>query len=119
MSNETVDDLIQQLKNIRLQESEVLDRLYRARQLEKEEREANTDGPPTPSSQLKEGDRVTITNGIRTPFGRRANIGDRNSTVLRAQHQDEQNLFVDTIRIHIRTDNGFTTWRLKKNLRRI
>jgi hypothetical protein len=114
MSKETVDDLIQQLKNIRLQESEVLDRLYRARQLEKEEQGAHTDD--TASSQLKEGDRVTITNNIRTPFGRKANTGDRDSTVLRAKPQTDEN--ADTVRIHIRTDNGFTTWRLKKNLRR-
>jgi hypothetical protein len=112
MSTDTVDDLIQKPKDIRLQESEVLDRLYRARQLEKEEHEANTD-ETTP--QLKMGDRVTITNRIRTPLGRRANVGDRNSTVLRTQRRNSDNEDI----YHVKTDNGFNTWRLRKNLQRI
>ena len=115
MSTETVDDLIKQLKDIRIQENEVLERLYRARQRETGNHGEQSDGEQ--SGGFKKGDRVTITNKIRTPFGRRANTGDRNSTVLYVN--TDNNTTVDNIRIHIRTDNGSTTWRLRKNLRRL
>ena len=111
MTKETVDNLIEQLKNIRIQETEVLEQLCRARQVEKEDAEEHKD---TATPKLKKGDLVTITNNITTPVGRNGNEGDRNSTVLHTKIQTNK-----AIRIYIRTDNGFTTWRLEKNLRRI
>jgi hypothetical protein len=59
MPNETVDELIEQLKRIRLQESSVLERLTQARR-----RESNVQ-----RTGYVEGDRVRIHNTIKTPFG--------------------------------------------------
>jgi hypothetical protein len=112
MPTETVDTLLEQLNALRIQENKVLERIHQARAQEK--RTHTTEGlggneVPTYSY----GDRVRIQNAISKPFTRRANAGDRESTV---QYTLTKN---DSTKVFIRTDNGFNTWRLEKNLRRI
>lgn len=109
MSNDNVDNLIEQLESLRIQERDILQRLVAARADERRNRPTN-DQPAgnTPNTRnFRIGDQVEITNSIRTTFGRAANINDRRSTVTK----------ITADRIYIRTNNGFNTWRLPKNLR--
>jgi hypothetical protein len=100
MPTETVDDLLEQLQQLKIQENQILTELYQARAREKREQEGSQDEGP----QYKNGDQVCITNNIKTFFPRRANMGDRNATVLHMQSQDGVNKKI------IQTDNGFKTW---------
>jgi putative ribosome biogenesis GTPase RsgA len=103
MPDETVDELIEQLKRIKLQESSVLERLTQARRRESDVQRTG----------YVEGDRVRINNTIKAPFGRLANSRDRTATVLHTRTTNNQT------KVFIRTDNGAKTWRLEKNLSRI
>jgi hypothetical protein len=103
MPNKTVDELIEQLKSIKLQESSVLERLTQARRRERNEQRTG----------YGEGNRVQINNAIKTPAGRVANARDRTATVLHTRTNNNQT------KVFIQTDNGDRTWRLEKNLSRI
>ena len=92
---ESVDSLIKQLEALRIQEERVLRRLVAARA-----RETEADG-------FSVGNRVVITNRISPIFGRNVNINDRRAVITE----------VTDTKIHFRTINGTTTWRLRKNLR--
>jgi transcription antitermination factor NusG len=110
MPTESVDQLIEQLKNLKVQENVVLEKLSRAREQEKEAQNRNR----TPrNTTYKVGDRVRITNGVTVPFARNANERDRTATVRYTKPHNEHT------KVYITTDNGFRTWRLEKNLRRI
>ena len=109
MPTETVDDLLEHLKRLKIEENQVLTKLYQARIKEKGEQ----GGPQDCAPPYKQGDRVRIKNKIASVFPRRANTGDRDSTVLYTETRNGK------LKIHIRTDNGFNTWRLEKNLLRI
>jgi hypothetical protein len=110
MPTETVDTLLEQLKALRIEESKVLEKIHQARAQEKRTHQGPNDSE---SLAYEYGDRVRIQNAISKPFTRRANAGDRDSTV---QYTLTNN---DLTKVFIRTDNGFNTWRLEKNLRRI
>jgi lysyl-tRNA synthetase class I len=105
MPTETVDELIEQLKNIKIQEDTVLEKLSQARRQEKETQE-NTQG-----AKYSVGDWVFIKNTVRKPVGRSVNTNDRKATVLYTTSDGNQT------KVYIRTDNGTRTWRLEKNLR--
>ena len=110
MPTETVDDLLEQLRRLKIQETTVLNKLYQARTKEKgEQGESRNSAPPA----YKKGDRVQIRNKISKPFTRRANTGDRDSTVQYSLTND------NVTKVFLKTDNGFETWRLEKNLERI
>jgi carboxylesterase type B len=110
MPTETVDTLLEQLKALRIQESKVLDKIHQARAQEKQTHQ----GPNNNEAPAYEyGDRVRIQNAISKPFTRHANTGNQDSTV---QYTLTNN---NITKVFIQTDNGFNTWRLEKNLRRI
>jgi hypothetical protein len=108
MPTESVDQLIEQLKNLQVQESKVLEKLFRAR---KQEREAQKECPR--SAKYKVGDRVQINNTVKAPFGHSVNTRDRTATVLYTKS------YRDQTRVFIQANNGFKTWRLEENLSEI
>ena len=109
MPTESVDELIEQLKSLKVQENEVLEKLSRAREQEKAQTRNRTQGNTT----YEPGDRVRITNTVKVPFTRSANARDRTATVRYTRPYNKQ------IKVFITTDNGFRTWRLEKILSRI
>lgn len=96
MTEESVEELINQLETLRLQESRVIERLRAARA-----READ------PTTTFIVGNRVEVTNRITIPFGRAANINDRRAIITKVKPNQ----------IYFRTLNGSSTWRARKNLR--
>jgi hypothetical protein len=109
MPTETVDQLIEQLKELKIQENAVLERLSRAR--EQEKKAQNRTGTPR-NTTFVSGDRVRITNAVKVPFTRSVNERDKTATVRYTKpHNAETKVFITT-------DNGFKTWRLEKNLRK-
>jgi hypothetical protein len=110
MPTETVDQLIEQLKRLKVQESVVLEKLSRAREHEKEAQHRT--GTPR-NTTFVTGDRVRIINAVKVPFTRSANERDKTATVRYTKPHNAE------IKVFITTDNGFKTWRLEKNLRKI
>jgi hypothetical protein len=110
MPTESVDQLIEQLKNLKVQENVVLEKLSRAREQEREAQNRNR----TPQNTTYEvGDRVRITNAVSVPSNQSANARDRAATVRYTKTHNGQ------AKVFITTDNGFKTWRLEKNLSNI
>lgn len=116
MSGDTVDELILQIEDLRIQEAAVLQRLVAARAREASALNSSRERTPRTrvtaeagTSNFRIGDRVNITNSIRTPYSRHANAGDRNATVTKITKE----------RVFVRTDNGGTTNRAPGNLRHI
>ena len=110
MPTESVDQLIEQLKDLKLQESVVLEKLSRARA--KEKAQDRNDRAPR-STTYEPGDRVRIINTVKVPFTRSVNARDKTATVRYTKPHNEQ------IKVFITTDNGFKTWRLEKNITKI
>ena len=110
MPTESVDQLIEQLKRLKVQEKVVLEKLSRAREQEKEAQNRNNARSGT---TLEPGDRVRITNTVKVPFTRSVNARDKTATVRYTTTNNEQT------KVFITTDNGFKTWRLEKNLSKI
>jgi hypothetical protein len=123
MSQDTVDDLIKQLKQvrieadeiraqearIRLREERIIQRLERAREQEAERtatRQGKIQVSSEPRAKFNIGDRVKIINKISVPSHRNSNVNDRRATVTSVKED----------KIYIRTDNGYDTWRLSKNI---
>jgi hypothetical protein len=101
MSDESVDELINQLERLRIQEATVLRRLVAARARETRTTENTEDGT------FRVGGRVEITNHVRVVFGRNVNINDRRARITK----------ISPTRIYFRTVNGTNTWRAESNLR--
>jgi hypothetical protein len=110
MPTETVDQLIEQLKGLKVQENAVLEKLSRARE---HGREAQNRNGTTRNTTFASGDRVRITNAVRVPYTRSVNERDKTATVRYTKP-----LHGET-KVLITTDNGLKTWRLEKNLRKI
>ena len=113
MKNHTVDDLIIQLQNIRIEEAAILEQLKAARVQELQDRKPvyprRTVGGTRSTVDLnpfKSGDRVKITNKVRLPRGRAITPKDRLATVNN----------VEGDKVYFTTDNDTTTWRLHHNL---
>jgi len=106
MPTESVDELIEQLKDLKLRESDVLEKLSQARRQERETQKNTTQG-----TTYGVGDRVYIKNTVKKPIGRSVNANDRKATVLYTKTTADRN-----VKVFIRTDNGDKTWRLEKNL---
>ena len=102
MSDESVDELIQQLERLRVRESNILQKLVSARARETRARQLGTE-----AGVFRVGSRVEITNRINTSFGRTLTADDRRAVVTR----------VTTARVYFRTVNGNNTWRARHNLR--
>ena len=110
MPTETVDQLIEQLKELKVQENAVLEKLSRAREHEREAQ--NRNGTPR-NTTFASGDRVRITNAVKVPYTCSVNERDKTATVryTKPHHEETKDL--------ITTDNGLKTWRLEKHLRKI
>jgi hypothetical protein len=137
MPTETVDQLIEQLKSLKIQEDAILEKLSRARKHEKEaesrigtkkhekeienrigttqkhEKEAEYRTGTPRNTTFDCGDRVRITNEVRVPFTRSVNARDKTATVRYTKSRNEQ------VKVFITTDNGLKTWRLERNLRKL
>ena len=115
--------LIEQLKNLklretqlRIQETEIINRLEEIN----DNRRTNTSSRPqtiTHRNIFEPGDRVQIKNKIKIsgPFTRKPIEGDRIATVTKTRR--DANGEID--KVYILTDNGLTTWRLPKNLQHL
>lgn len=79
---DTVDQLIENLQDLRIVEADLLQRLVVARANEPRVAVAG-ESTRTGAALFRIGDRVKITNKIRSPFGRNANPGDRSGAVIK------------------------------------
>ena len=107
MRNQSVDQLIQKLKKIRIQETQVLNQLEEARARETTDSLPRVHTLHTDHNPFEKGDRVKIFNKIRLPGGRTPTNDDRIAIVT--------NVVED--KVYFTTLNGTKTWRLHKNLR--
>lgn len=104
MSGEpSVDELIEQLKNVRIQETRIIEQIERASRREAPIRTDTTrcsiGGIGLPPTSFRIGDRVRVTNGVKA--------GQVPTGVITK---------VSATRINILTDNGIPIWRARKNV---
>lgn len=109
--DETIDGILLQLEQLRLQEDYLLERID---QLQKKGKNATT--PVTPTAKHKAGDRVWINNKVRKPHNWRVVWDTKNITDFTRRATITQ---VDAEHIRIRTDSGVDTWRAPGNLTRL
>ena len=105
----TVDELITQLQNIRIEEASIIEQLKAARAQELLSRKPEVPKKTTTLNPFKSGDRVRIINRIRLPRGRTVTPKYRLATVNG----------IDGDKVYFTTDNHTTTWRLYRNLSHI
>jgi hypothetical protein len=117
MQAKSINELIQELQQLRIRETAVIAEIREAIEAQDEAAQANDIeledvDPPGDARGLRPGDRVRIKNKIRRP----ATAGpswsetrERSATVTR----------VTVDQVHIITDNGTKTWRARNNLRLI
>jgi len=105
--SDNVDDLIRQLRDLEIQQATLVRRLAAARTRERAAREAET--AHVPRANFCIGDRVKITNEVKSLFGRSININDRRGTVTKLTAQC----------VVIQTFNRATVYRAPANVRRI
>lgn len=115
MSNDRVTEIVEKLQQLRIAHRREEEALLRELQNAAEDSHVDqkSDGREETENKWKEGDRVRITNRIRHVDPNRANVHDRNATVLRAQCTTQG------VKVYLKTDNGHETWRLEKHLRRL
>ena len=139
--DEEIDDIIQHLLHLHIEETRLLQRLANLRSQRQQEdtgrraaaaavepdqarsrtlvdadrsravRNNQTQNPTAYGRRWRVGDRVRITNRIRVGI-RLPNEADRLATITNITSGDQH----DDTRVYIRTDNGTTTWRLRKHL---
>ena len=122
---ETVNKLLIKLKNLRVQEEEVIQQIERAVQQDRADREQQTKPESLDQSMseeqkqaqaLKPGDRVRIKNRVTSgTFSRRAFSADRRAIVTRVRLDRKGKIE----KVFITTDNNLTTHRLPKHLARL
>lgn len=114
----TVDELIERLKEIRIEESAVIEELTEARKLENRNHTDTNNAAHVNNRQkqqnndntIKVGSRVKITNKVRAPFGRQlSTTEDGLATVYKVNGE----------RVYFVTDKGYKTWRNARNLKKI
>ena len=103
MSNKSVDQLIQRLKQLKVEEPIVIQQLEEARRT----KTGQTDHPHI--GDIVIDNRVKITNRVRNLKGINVTNADRLKTVT----------CTDKKKIYFTTDNDTETWRLPKNLNKI
>jgi transcription antitermination factor NusG len=132
MTNDEVNDLIHRLKELQVEQRHVINLLeetYRNQSQNRENTSTTTSGNNqiSPSSTpdrscgttskrnenaaFKPGDRVKIINKVKKHSEGSIDNNDRTATVTKVNKA--------TKRVHIQTDNGFDTWRLEHNLKRL
>jgi hypothetical protein len=108
MENKSVDELIQELKTLQLREAEVLLLIEQANK--RRDRVAGT----TTNHGFEQGDRIRITNQVTKP----AHWGTDEPWHYR-EAQRATVTFTTTEQIYFVTDNGVTTWRVPRNIKRL
>jgi hypothetical protein len=117
MENKSVDELIQELKALQLREAEVLVLIEQANQrrdLVAGHHGVHTKHGTTTNHGFEQGDRIRITNQVTKP----AHWGVNELW----QYRDAQRAtvtFTTKERVYFVTDNGVTTWRAPRNIKRI
>lgn len=104
MKTDTLSDIIRQLKELKLREARLLDRLEKVGNSSSSDRST--------SSSFVIGDRVRIRNQVRKP-------SSWTGPWIEAEAKAGIVTAVDQDRIALRADNGTRTWRAPKNLERI
>jgi len=104
---DSVDELIRELRDLEIQQAAIVRRLAAARMREREARKVKA--ARAPCADFCIGDRVEITNEVKSFFGRPVTINDRCGIVtkLTVQH------------VVIQTNNGATVYRAPINVWRI
>lgn len=108
MSDDRIDALIQELKDLRLRETSLLQRIEEANR--QRDDSATRDDDARGPAEYQPGDRVYVLSRIRKPVFAPSNwngYSERRATVTR----------VDGEKVFFKTDNGTQTWRAAKNLR--
>jgi hypothetical protein len=109
--DDSIDTLIKELKELRVQETNLINRIEQANRRRQGGGTSSSDEHANRGrlTALREGDRVYIKNNIRRPVFPQNNwtvYDERRATVTR----------VNEDKIFIKTDNGNNTWRARKNL---
>ena len=112
MTDQEIEDLIEELEDIRLQETALLARLEAANR-RRSGRAASALAPETVNG-ISVVDRVRITNKVKRP----ANWPSER-TWVEVQYRAATVTRVTPEQIHIETDNGVKTWRVPNNLKKI
>jgi hypothetical protein len=112
MTDQEIADLIVELKDIRLQVTDVLERLEEANR-RRSGIDAATRATETVNG-ISRGDRVRITNKVKRPGN-----WPSGKTWVEAQYRAATVTRVTTDQIYIETDNGVKTWRAPNNLKKI
>jgi hypothetical protein len=116
MEDKNFEDLIEELRTLKIREIEIVAELKRAvstAQTDTNEREDTRDTEQaTARNGVKRGDRVRITNKIRRP----ASAGP---AWTEAKERLATVTSVTPTQVHILTDNGTRTWRGPNNLRAV
>jgi hypothetical protein len=114
MQRDELDELIKQLRDVRLQqeqlrtqEDQILQRIIT--ETSRGQQTSRTEVTDEDERKFSTGDQIVITNKISIPTGRTANIDDRRGVVL----------YTKEPWIYIRTNNGFETKRYAKNLKKL
>ena len=102
----TVDELITQLQNIRIEEASILEQLKAARVQELLDRKSEVPRETTTLNPFKSGDRVNIVHRVRLSRGRTVTLKDRLATVNSTEGD----------KVYFTTDNYTTMWQLHHNL---
>jgi hypothetical protein len=117
METKSVDALIQELKALQLREAEVLKLIEQAnkrRDLVAGHHGVCTEHGTTTNHGFEQGDRIRITNRITKP----AHWGINEPWHYR-DAQKATVTFTTQDRVYFVTDNGVTTWRAPRNIKRI
>lgn len=118
MDEPSLQDLVQELRTLRIREAQILDRIEviatKTPAEEKEQPPASSAEAATPGFKI--GDRIVIQNKVKKP----ANWSDQHPW-LESEHRvatirDIIRLGPTNIQIHFITDGGIETWRAPNNV---
>ena len=119
-SDPKIEDLIEELKELRLRETAIIRQIKAANELRTHNaRDTTTTGQQgtsgneeaTTRSIIHAGDRVRITNKIRRPATATATWTEQRERIATVTR-------VTADQVHIVTDNGTRTWRAPNNLKK-
>ena len=112
MEHNELSDLIEELRALKIRETEIVAELERASRNQTRPRHEDNRGTEqtTVANGIKRGDRVRITNKVRRPAA-------SGPTWTEAKERLATVTSVNATQVHIVTDNGTRTWRSPNNLR--
>ena len=110
MKNSRIEDLIEELRTLKIRETEIVAELKQATNTTTEEQDKGKNERNATPVAIAKGDRVRIVNKVRRP----ASAGP---TWTEANERLAVVTSVNATQVHILTDNGTRTWRGPNNLR--